>query len=280
MIAQEFKPNVNTTTLNLYMKSIGSIPLLTPEEENELTLKMVAGDQEAKNRIIESNLRLVVAIAKKYTANTTQSLLDLIQEGNLGLEKATHTFDPSKGFKFATYATYWIKQAISQSINDYSRTIRIPTHMINTINKINKLKTDDSLTDEEIANQVGVDIQTYNNLNNLTVSPLSLDYTINEDNDTDLTDILPDNHENSPEEIMKVITNKEILLDVLGTLEDVEKDILIKRYGLDDGRAKSLEEIGSIVKMNKEKVRQLEYRALRKLRSPLRAPILQELLYD
>ena len=277
-MTREYKLNSNINSLNLYMKNIGEISLLSQEDEYDLAIKAKNGDNDAKNKLIEANLRLVVSIAKKYNANSTQSLLDLIQEGNIGLSKAVDYYEPGKGYKFSTYATYWIRQSISQSINDNSRTIRIPTHIINLINKINNIKKDGSLTDEQVAKAAGIEMETYNNLANLLNSPLSLDYSIDDDNDTDLADLIEDKSVCDPALKSRKTAEKELLLSVLNTLEPTEKEVLIRRYGLDDGRAKSLEEVGKMININKEKVRQLETRALRKLRSPLREPMLRELM--
>ena len=260
------------SSFTLYIKQIHSYSLLTREEEVELAKRIEQGDAEAKNKMIESNLRLVVNIAKHYSG-TGIPLLDLIQEGNIGLQKAVEKFDYTKGNKFSTYATWWIRQCIIRSIADTSRSIRLPVHMVEKVNKLNR--TQRSLeqkygrmpTENELSDEMGLSVETIRNFNKYVITPLSLDKTIGDENDDcKLGDIVPDSDSLSPEETVFRSTLKDQIGDILSTLNDRERQVIEYRFGLIDGERKTLEEVGEIFHITRERVRQIEGKTLMKLR--------------
>ena len=268
----------------LYFKQIGNYPLLTPEEEVELITAAQNGDDKAREKVINSNLRLVVSIAKKYHNNVGLSFLDLIQEGNMGLTTCIDKFDVSQGYRFSTYATWWIRQAISKAIINQSNTIRMPAHLYDLSSKINKAsqKLLNDLgrepTDDEIAQELGIKVEKIKDILNVSKSPMSLDYTVGEDDDTSVGELIADDRIESPETI---VINKEkhnAIMKVLNTLNEREREVIILRFGIEDGQNKSLEEVGEICGVTKERIRQIEIKALRKLRQPFRQSILQEYL--
>ena len=278
------KVNSGSSAVNLYMQKINLVDRLTPEQERELGLKAKAGDKEAQEKLVEANLKLCVYVAKKYHPNTSQEFLDLIQEGNLGLMKAAAKFDPDTGNKFSTYAVYWIRQAISNSINNCSRTVRLPAHVQSIITEITKAQDDleekngVAPTLEQLANATGYstdELLMYQNANNTI---LSLDYVIDDESDTETLDLVADPEVTDPAALLKQDEKKQDLLKILDTLSPVEKEVIILRYGLDDGECKSLEEIGKRVHMGRDKVRQIEMKSMRKLRSPFREDALREVL--
>lgn len=281
---EEMKVNSGSSAVNLYMQKINLVDRLTPEQERELGLKAKSGDKEAQEKLVEANLKLCVYVAKKYHPNTSQEFLDLIQEGNLGLMKAAAKFDPDTGNKFSTYAVYWIRQAISNSINNCSRTVRLPAHVQSIITEITKVqdeleeKNGVAPTLEQLANATGYtadELLMYQNANNTI---LSLDYVIDDESDTETLDLVADPEVTDPAALLKQDEKKQDLLKILDTLSPVEKQIIILRYGLDDGECKSLEEIGKRVHMGRDKVRQVEIKSMRKLRSPFREDALREVL--
>jgi RNA polymerase primary sigma factor len=281
---EEMKVNSGSSAVNLYMQKINLVDRLTPEQERELGLKAKAGDKEAQEKLVEANLKLCVYVAKKYHPNTSQEFLDLIQEGNLGLMKAAAKFDPDTGNKFSTYAVYWIRQAISNSINNCSRTVRLPAHVQSIITEITKAQDDleekngVAPTLEQLANATGYstdELLMYQNANNTI---LSLDYVIDDESDTETLDLVADPEVTDPAALLKQDEKKQDLLKILDTLSPVEKEVIILRYGLDDGECKSLEEIGKRVHMGRDKVRQIEIKSMRKLRSPFREDALREVL--
>lgn len=281
---EELKVSSGSSAINLYMQKINLVERLTPEQEMELGMRAKDGDKEAQEKLVEANLKLSVYVAKKYHPNTSQEFLDLIQEGNMGLMKAASKFDPSTGNKFSTYAVYWIRQAISNSINNCSRTVRIPAHAQAIISEISKIqeeleeRTGKAPNLEELADATGYtteELLMYQNANN---SILSLDYVIDDERDTETMDLIADPQDTDPAQLLKKDENKEHLLKILDTLSPVEKEIIILRYGLDDGECKSLEEIGKRVHMGRDKVRQVEIKSMRKLRSPYREDALREIL--
>ena len=269
--------------VRMYLKEIGKVPLLTAEEEIELALGMEAGDNEAKRRLAEANLRLVVSIAKRYVGRG-MLFLDLIQEGNLGLIKAVEKFDYRKGFKFSTYATWWIRQAITRAIADQARTIRIPVHMVETINKL--IRVSRQLLQElgrdphpeEIAKEMGMSVDKVREIMKISQEPVSLETPIGEEEDSHLGDFIPDDDVPAPAEAAAFTLLKEQLLDVLDTLTAREEKVLRLRFGLDDGRARTLEEVGREFNVTRERIRQIEAKALRKLRHPSRSKKLKDYL--
>lgn len=261
--------------VKLYLKDIGKVPLLSIEEEVELAKKIEQGDYHAKQKLAEANLRLVVSIAKRYVGRRLQ-LLDLIQEGNMGLMKAIEKFDYTKGFKFSTYATWWIRQSITRAIADQARTIRVPVHMVETINKksratkvlLQRLGREPSL--EEIANEMGVPIKKVYEIQRISLDPISLETPIGDEDDTHLGDFVEDEKIASPETVVDNFALHTKLIEVLETLNPREEKVIRLRYGLDDGKPKTLEEVGAEFKVTRERIRQIESKALRKLRTPTR----------
>ncbi len=266
-----------------YLKDIGIIPLLSTEEEIELAKRMSTGDERAKERLIEANLRLVVSIAKKYVRRGMQ-FLDLIQEGNMGLIKAVEKFDYSKGFKFSTYATWWIRQAITRAIADSARTIRIPVHMVETITKVKKAQSfllhenGTEPTEDEIAEYLGMNIDKVREIIRIAQDPVSLETPIGEEEDSHLGDFIPDDDAPAPAEEAANSMLKQMLREVLDTLSEREKRVIILRFGLIDGRQRTLEEVGQEFQVTRERIRQIETKALRKLRHPNRSKKLRDFL--
>jgi len=276
--------NVNIDDhVRMYLKEIGKVPLLTWEEENSLAMRMEAGDEEAKKRLAEANLRLVVSIAKRYVGRGMH-FLDLIQEGNLGLIKAVEKFDYKKGFKFSTYATWWIRQAITRAIADQARTIRIPVHMVETINKL--LRVSKQLLQEygrepnadEIAKEMQMPVEKVREIMKLSQDPVSLETPIGEEEDSHIGDFIADDDVPAPAEAAAFTLLKEQLMNVLETLTEREKKVLILRFGLGDGKARTLEEVGREFNVTRERIRQIEAKALRKLRHPGRSKKLKDYL--
>ena len=269
--------------VRMYLKEIGKVPLLTATEEIELAKRMEAGDEYAKQKLCEANLRLVVSIAKKYVGRG-MLFLDLIQEGNLGLIKAVDKFDWTKGYKFSTYATWWIRQAITRSIADQARTIRIPVHMVETINKL--IRVSRQLLQEEgrepspdeIAAEMGISVEKVREILKIAQEPVSLETPIGEEEDSHLGDFIPDEDAPAPAEAAAFSMLKEQLVDVLGTLTEREQKVLKLRFGLEDGRARTLEEVGKQFDVTRERIRQIEAKALRKLRHPTRSKKLKDYL--
>ena len=272
--------------VKVYLKEIGRVPLLTPEEEVDLALKIQAGGPEgekAKQRLSEANLRLVVSIAKRYVGRGMQ-FLDLIQEGNLGLIKAVEKFDHTKGFKFSTYATWWIRQAITRAIADQARTIRIPVHMVETINKVKKVSSQllhengHEPSAEEIAERLDMPVDKVREIMRVAQEPVSLETPIGEEEDSHLGDFIPDDEAPVPAEAASQTLLKEQLADVLKTLTPREEEVLRLRFGLKDGRPRTLEEVGKVFNVTRERIRQIEAKALRKLRHPSRSKKLRDFL--
>ncbi|MBR0354355.1 MAG: RNA polymerase sigma factor RpoD [Oscillospiraceae bacterium] len=269
--------------VRMYLKEIGKVPLLTPEEEIDLAVKMAEGDEEAKRRMTEANLRLVVSIAKRYVGRG-MLFLDLIQEGNLGLIKAVEKFDHTKGYKFSTYATWWIRQAITRAIADQARTIRIPVHMVETINKtirvsrqlLQELGHDPSA--EEIADEMGMPVEKVRDILKIAQEPVSLETPIGEEEDSHLGDFIPDEDASEPSEAASFSLLREQLEEVLDTLAPREKKVLELRFGIIDGRTRTLEEVGKEFNVTRERIRQIEAKALRKLRHPSRSKKLRDFL--
>jgi len=269
--------------VRMYLKEIGKVPLLSAEEEIELAKQMEMGDDEAKKRLCEANLRLVVSIAKRYVGRG-MLFLDLIQEGNLGLIKAVDKFDWRKGYKFSTYATWWIRQAITRSIADQARTIRIPVHMVETINKLIRISRQllqeygREPTPEEIASEMDISEEKVREILKIAQEPVSLETPIGEEEDSHLGDFIPDDDVPAPAEAAAFSMLKEQLVEVLDTLTDREQKVLKLRFGLDDGRARTLEEVGRRFDVTRERIRQIEAKALRKLRHPSRSKKLKDYL--
>ncbi len=271
--------------VRMYLKEIGKVPLLSAEEEIELAKKMEDGDEEAKKKLAEANLRLVVSIAKRYVGRG-MLFLDLIQEGNLGLIKAVEKFDYRKGYKFSTYATWWIRQAITRAIADQARTIRIPVHMVETINKLIRVSRQllqelgREPLPEEIAAEMDIPVERVREILKISQEPVSLETPIGEEEDSHLGDFIQDENVPVPAEAAAFTLLKEQLVDVLGTLTEREQKVLRLRFGLDDGRARTLEEVGKEFKVTRERIRQIEAKALRKLRHPSRSRKLKDYLED
>lgn len=269
--------------VRMYLKEIGRIPLLTPEEEIELAKRKEKDEEEAKRRLAEANLRLVVSIAKKYVGRG-MLFLDLIQEGNLGLIKAVEKFDYKKGYKFSTYATWWIRQAITRAIADQARTIRIPVHMVETINKLIRVsrqllqENGREPTPEELAHQMDVSVDRIREIMKIAQEPVSLETPIGEEEDSHLGDFIEDTDVPAPADAASFMILKEQLEDVLKSLTPREENVLRLRFGLDDGRPRTLEEVGHIFGVTRERIRQIEAKALRKLRHPSRSKKLKDFL--
>ena len=280
-IALEALDGATDDSVKMYLKDIGQVPLLSGEEERVLAEKMSQGDLEAKARLSEANLRLVVSIAKRYVGRGMQ-FLDLIQEGNLGLMKAVDKFDYTKGFKFSTYATWWIRQSITRAIADQARTIRIPVHMVETINKTGRVVRQlmqtlgREPTPAEIAAEMGVPEEKVIEIQKIAQDPVSLETPIGEEEDSHLGDFIEDNTAASPAEKAEAKMLREQLLQVLDTLTPRENEVLLMRYGLRDGRPKTLEEVGKEFNVTRERIRQIEAKALRKLRHPNRTKKLKD----
>ncbi len=269
--------------VKMYLKEIGRVPLLSGEEEIELARRMQEGDEAAKNRLSEANLRLVVSIAKRYVGRG-MLFLDLIQEGNLGLMKAVEKFDYQKGFKFSTYATWWIRQSITRAIADQARTIRIPVHMVETINKLTRVSREllqqngREPTPEEIAAAMGIDVDKVMEIQKIAQDPVSLETPIGEEEDSHLGDFIEDDKTQTPGDSVASIMLKEQLLSVLDSLTPREEKVLRLRYGIDDGKPRTLEEVGKEFNVTRERIRQIEAKALRKLRHPSRSKKLKDYL--
>ena len=269
--------------VRMYLKEIGHVPLLTAEEEVALAQRMEAGDEEARHRLEEANLRLVVSIAKRYVGRG-MLFLDLIQEGNLGLLKAVEKFDYSKGYKFSTYATWWIRQAITRAIADQARTIRIPVHMVETINKLVRISRQllqelgRDPRPEEIAKEMGITVARVHEIMKIAQEPVSLETPIGEEEDSHLGDFIEDEAAPAPAEAASFMLLREQLEEVLETLTDREKNVLRLRFGLEDGRSRTLEEVGQSFGVTRERIRQIEAKALRKLRHPSRSKVLRDFL--
>ena len=269
--------------VKVYLKEIGKVPLLTSEEEIDLAIRIKEGDSAAKKRLSEANLRLVVSIAKRYLGRGMQ-FLDLIQEGNLGLIKAVEKFDYTKGFKFSTYATWWIRQAITRAIADQARTIRIPVHMVETINKVKKVSNQllhvngHEPSAEEIADVLDMPVDKVRDIMRVAQEPVSLETPIGEEEDSHLGDFIPDDDAPAPADAASHTMLKEQLAEVLDTLTPREEKVLILRFGLEDGRSRTLEEVGREFRVTRERIRQIEAKALRKLRHPTRSKRLKDFL--
>ena len=269
--------------VKVYLKEIGRVPLLTSEEEVELAIRISDGDVTAKQRLSEANLRLVVSIAKRYLGRGMQ-FLDLIQEGNLGLIKAVEKFDYTKGFKFSTYATWWIRQAITRAIADQARTIRIPVHMVETINKVKKVQSQllhqngHEPSPDEIAEEIDMPVDKVREIMRVAQEPVSLETPIGEEEDSHLGDFIPDNDAPAPADAASHTMLREQLSDVLSTLTPREAKVLKLRFGLEDGRSRTLEEVGKEFNVTRERIRQIEAKALRKLRHPSRSRKLKDYL--
>ena len=262
--------------VRMYLKEIGRVPLLSPEEEKELAERMAVGDEEAKNKLVEANLRLVVSIAKRYVGKG-MFFLDLIQEGNIGLMKAVDKFDYEKGFKFSTYATWWIRQAITRAIADQARTIRIPVHMVETIHKVSRYSRQmlqelgREATAEEIGEKMGMSAEKVREIMKIAQDPVSLETPIGEEEDSHLGDFIPDDDAPQPSEIASATILREVIERELHTLTPREEHVIKLRFGLYDGRSRTLEEVGKEFDITRERIRQIEAKALRKLRHPSRA---------
>lgn len=274
--------NVNDP-VRMYLKEIGKIPLLSPDEEQEIAVRMAEGDDKAKKTMVEANLRLVVSIAKRYVGRGLP-FLDLIQEGNLGLIKAVGKFDHSKGYKFSTYATWWIRQAISRAIADHARTIRIPVHMVETINRVSRASHElvqdlgREPSTQEIAKHLNMPVQKVEEIMRVAQEPISLETPVGEEDDSHLGDFLPDDKVSEPADAATFAMLQEQISNVLKTLTPREEMVLRLRYGLEDGRMHTLEEVGEEFQVTRERIRQIEAKALRKLRHPSRSRILRDFL--
>lgn len=278
----EYTPVATLDPIKAYMKEIGAIDLLTSDQEQAIGDRITAGDQAAKTELIEANLRLVVSVAKKYNSNTSIPFLDLVQEGNMGLMHAVEKFDFTRGFKFSTYATYWIKQYIQRAIADQGRAIRVPVHIVEANNLINRTERQltqsfgRKATPEEVAKELEMDMEKYTSIIEHSKSLLSMDKTINDDEDTDMNEIVGDSRAENPVEKMRKEATREMIIKVFDSLDEREKEIIMMRYGFDDGEAKTLDDIGELVGLTRERVRQIEIKALRKLRQPARANAIRE----
>ena len=283
VMGNDVKNSAMEDHVKVYLKEIGRVPLLTAEEEIDLAMRITEDDPSAKKRLAEANLRLVVSIAKRYVGRGMQ-FLDLIQEGNLGLIKAVDKFDYTKGFKFSTYATWWIRQAITRAIADQARTIRIPVHMVETINKVKKTnsqllhETGKDPTAEEIAERVNMPVEKVREILRVAQEPVSLETPIGEEEDSHLGDFIPDDEAPSPQDSASMLLLKEQLANVLQTLTPREAKVLSLRFGLEDGHPRTLEEVGKEFEVTRERIRQIEAKALRKLRHPSRSKKLRDFI--
>ena len=272
-------------SMKMYLKEIGKIPLLSRQEELDIAKRICEGDEVAKKILVESNLRLVVSIARKY-ARKEMAMLDLIQEGTLGLIRAAEKFDYTKGFKFSTYATYWIKQRITRAIADQSRTIRVPVHMVEKINKVSSISSQLAKElgrepkPEEIAKRMDISVEAVVQIISISQKPQSIESTIRQEDDTELEQVIPDKEAHSPEEIVTMSLLKDQIEDILDTLSEREKGIIKLRFGLGDGEKKTLEEVGRAFNVTRERARQIEKKALRKLAHPSRSNKLLDYYYD
>ena len=284
-IPDESKDMSVNDNVRMYLKEIGKISLLSLEEEQELSKRVAEGDEKAKNILAESNLRLVVSIAKRYVGRGLL-FLDLIQEGNIGLMKAVEKFDYGKGYKFSTYATWWIRQAITRALADQARTIRVPVHMVETINKMARIERQMTLelnrepTDQELSKKMGLSVEKIAEIRKISQDPVSLETPIGEEDDSHLGDFLADERTMSPEDFATYEILKDELKQVLDTLTVREKEVLELRFGLFDGSSHTLEEVGKKFKVTRERIRQIEAKALRKLRHPSRAKKLKDFLIE
>ncbi|MDD6021247.1 MAG: RNA polymerase sigma factor RpoD [Oscillospiraceae bacterium] len=280
--SSDAKAAVTDDPVKVYLKDIGKVPLLSAEEEIDLAIRISENDQEAKKRLTEANLRLVVSIAKRYVGRGMQ-FLDLIQEGNLGLIKAVDKFDHTKGFKFSTYATWWIRQAITRAIADQGRTIRIPVHMVETINKVKKTsslllhRNGHEATADEIAKELNMPIDRVREILRIAQEPVSLETPIGEEEDSHLGDFIPDDEALSPDDAAAKALRKEKINEVLKTLTPREAKVIALRFGLDNGKPMTLEEVGNEFGVTRERIRQIEAKALRKIRHPSRSKYLKDL---
>ncbi len=283
---EELTKDVNINDpVRMYLKEIGRISLLSPEEEMSLSIRVANGDEEAKNILAESNLRLVVSIAKRYVGRGLL-FLDLIQEGNIGLMKAVEKFDYDKGYKFSTYATWWIRQAITRALADQARTIRVPVHMVETINKMARIQRQLTLelnrepSEEELAKKMGISVEKVREVIKISQDPVSLETPIGEEEDSHLGDFVPDERSMRPEDYATNEILKEEIKSVLATLQPREQQVLELRFGLIDGTSYTLEEVGKRFNVTRERIRQIEAKALRKLRHPSRAKKLKDFMVD
>ena len=271
--------------VRMYLKEIGQIKLLSMDEELELADRIAEGDEEAKNILAEANLRLVVSIAKRYVGRG-MLFLDLIQEGNIGLMKAVDKFDVTKGYKFSTYATWWIRQAITRAIADQARTIRVPVHMVETINKLARIQRQLTLelnrepTEDELAKKMGIPVEKIRDIYKISQEPVSLETPIGEEDDSHLGDFIKDERNVSPEEFATNEMLKDEIADVLSTLTEREEKVIRLRFGLEDGKSRTLEEVGQLFGVTRERIRQIEAKALRKLRHPSRSRKLKDYMGD
>ena len=269
--------------VRMYLKEIGAVPLLTPEEEMDLAIRKSQGDVKAKNRLIEANLRLVVSIAKRYTGRG-MSFLDLVQEGNLGLIKVVENFDYTKGYKLSTYATWWIRQSVTRALADQARTIRVPVHMVETINKMSKMQRKLTLelgyepSISELAEALEMSQERVMEIMQIAREPASLETPIGEEDDSNLGDFVADYKGVTPEENIDAVMLREQIDELLNDLKDREKQVIIRRFGLDDGHPRTLEEVGREFDVTRERIRQIESKAIRKLRNPIRSRKIKEFL--
>lgn len=270
----------------IYMRQIHTIPLLSPEQELYLAKRVADGDINAKNKLVESNLRLVASIARKYIGKSSLSFLDLVQEGNLGLYKAVDKYDYKKGFKFSTYATYWVRQSIGRAIADQGKTVRTPVHVMEALLKINKAKAELTQkyghipSDKEISEATEIPIDKIHLYTASSKALLSIDKPLADDDDVDMTDIIPDVNQETPEDVMRKNATKEAVEDILNTLSEREKTVIQLRFGIEDGIGHTLDDIGKVLGVTRERARQIEAKAMQKLRNPLRANQLKERILD